>query len=87
MFLRKGYDVVTYHLSSSKAQYLGHAYPYNYEWSPWATMEESFIYTPCLVDALPKDDLSIFEPMDKPETPVGPSAPSPRESAVTGVFT
>jgi hypothetical protein len=73
IFLRKRFDVVTYHLSSSKAQYLGNAYPHDYEWSPWATIEESFTYTPCLVDSLPKDDLSIFEPMDKVETLMGPS--------------
>ncbi|CAL5033933.1 unnamed protein product [Urochloa decumbens] len=58
VFLANGFDMVTYHLSSSKAQYLGNAFPDDYYGSQLgAVVEESFIYTPCFVDSLPKMDL------------------------------
>lgn len=56
VFLACGFDMVTYHLSNSKAQYLGNAFPEDYG-GHCASLEESFIYTPCFVDSLPENIL------------------------------
>ncbi|TVU07216.1 hypothetical protein EJB05_47261, partial [Eragrostis curvula] len=56
VFLSKGFDMVAYHLRSKKAQNLGNAFPLGYG-GHCASFEESFIYTPCLIDSVPQKDL------------------------------
>ncbi|CAL5033936.1 unnamed protein product [Urochloa decumbens] len=56
VFLVEGFDMVTYNLNASKAQFLGNVFPDDYD-GHCASLEESFIYTPCFVDSLPKMDL------------------------------
>ncbi|KAF8746190.1 hypothetical protein HU200_013408 [Digitaria exilis] len=54
-FLSQGYDVVAYHLTSSKAQYLGNTCPPMPGHSSQAYLYESYLYTPCLIDSLPEN--------------------------------
>ncbi|KAL6647036.1 hypothetical protein ACP70R_014473 [Stipagrostis hirtigluma subsp. patula] len=53
VFLSQGFRVIAYHLSSSKIQFLGSASPYGRA----HYFENSFVYTPCLIDSLPKNSL------------------------------
>lgn len=53
VYLSLAFRVAAYHLGSSKAQYLGCAWPQGYG-GHCASFEESFVYTPCLIDSLPK---------------------------------
>ncbi|OEL19438.1 hypothetical protein BAE44_0019541 [Dichanthelium oligosanthes] len=52
VFLSEAYNVVAYHLMSSKAQYLGSTYPKGRSYSSPAYLYESYVYTPCLIDSL-----------------------------------
>ncbi|CAL5033635.1 unnamed protein product [Urochloa decumbens] len=52
VYLSQGFRIVAYHLSSSRAQYLGSAWPPGYG-GHCASFGESFVYTSCLIDSLP----------------------------------
>ncbi|CAL5034072.1 unnamed protein product [Urochloa decumbens] len=55
IFLGQEYEVIAYHLMSSKAQYLGNTCPKGKYFSSPAYLYESYVYTPCLIDSLPKN--------------------------------
>ncbi|TVU06865.1 hypothetical protein EJB05_46901, partial [Eragrostis curvula] len=54
VFLSESFNVVAYHLASSKAQYLGVIRPWGYGGTT-ASLYESYPYTPCLIDSLPEN--------------------------------
>ncbi|KAL6650225.1 hypothetical protein ACP70R_009150 [Stipagrostis hirtigluma subsp. patula] len=55
MFLSESFNVVAYHLTCSKVQYLGIIKPKDYYGEPTSSLYESYIYTPCLLDSLVED--------------------------------
>ncbi|KAL6880203.1 hypothetical protein ACP4OV_011768 [Aristida adscensionis] len=56
VFFSYCFHVISYHLGSSKVQYLGYARPKDYM-NHCASFEQSFLYTPCSIDFLPGNHL------------------------------
>ncbi|GJN38373.1 hypothetical protein PR202_gb27409 [Eleusine coracana subsp. coracana] len=56
IFLAEGFDVMAYHLSSSKFHYVGYARPKSYYLAHTNGIYEAFVYTPCLIGELAEGD-------------------------------
>ena len=52
VFMVRRFQVVAYHLNSTKIQYLGNSRPKYCHHSFWNHIRESFLYTPCMIGDL-----------------------------------
>ncbi|CAL5068586.1 unnamed protein product [Urochloa decumbens] len=63
VFLAEPFDIVAYHMNTTKAQYLGNSRPNCYYHNYTNGIYESFVYTPCTIGELEEGniDLSVYK--------------------------